>query len=591
MHLDCRFTFYSSKPFYHTQGTGAVFLNCDIEVLTGSRQYFTKAGGQVALIDTRFTHASDSLYIGWMDHPPFTLRCYQYNVTLNEHPVGVDPDHPGVTVDLTDKPLLKAYRIEDDGKVIYNTYNLLRGDNDWDPAGIKEEIRRLEKKQAASYSDIPVSMKADPGNIEFTAGESVPAFELTSFRGGSSPSRDYPVHWELTERDQTYLSLEPLGSSWQVSGVNGEDLSYTLYPKAVDTNGLEGSVAITVNPPLLEAPLFIRKPQISGEIPGVWQVNYAIDRRGREDQSIITWYRCSDEKGNHARVVAVSRLDRPEKSYVLTEGDIGSYIMAKVEPRHLRSLPGEPETVITPVPVKASDVQDRNRLYTDFRNFPTAYQPEILPGFWTVDGYKPLDVQTYEWQPSGADSWFYGKGVDGAVGYGLLQTERGARLLYTPVTSRPGNMSVELVVDPCKTAGQGFGSATGQYMDIYIKFDTYTLSGYALRIERTPKNDRAVDFSLVRYKDGVVTPLTEPVTSVCYRTDCRIRLEVVDNRLKATAFTTTPLPEIKNPSVVASVELEVPVEENGWEGTGVQHTGSAGGNATMLHEMCITWGE
>ena len=31
-----------------------------------------------------------------------------------------------------------------------------------------------------------------------------------------------------------------------------------------------------------------------------------------------------------------------------------------------------------------------------------------------------------------------------------------------------------LNVDASKTAGQGFGSATGQYLDLYIKFDTRT---------------------------------------------------------------------------------------------------------------------
>ena len=36
-----------------------------------------------------------------------------------------------------------------------------------------------------------------------------------------------------------------------------------------------------------------------------------------------------------------------------------------------------------------------------------------------------------------------------------------------------------LNVDASKTAGQGFGSATGQYLDLYIKFDTRTLTGYA----------------------------------------------------------------------------------------------------------------
>ena len=47
---------------------------------------------------------------------------------------------------------------------------------------------------------------------------------------------------------------------------------------------------------------------------------------------------------------------------------------------------------------------------------------------------------------------------------------------------------------PVKQQDKVFGSATGQYLDLYIKFDTRTLTGYALRIIRTTKYSNAVDF-------------------------------------------------------------------------------------------------
>ena len=98
------------------------------------------------------------------------------------------------------------------------------------------------------------------------------------------------------------------------------------------------------------------------------------------------------------------------------------------------------------------------------------------------------------------DYWIYGEGFNGARGTGLLQDQKGARLLYTPLDKEYGDMKVELFVDPTKMAGQGFGSATGQYMDVYIKFDTKTLTGYALRIIRTTKFSNAVDFLLMKYE-------------------------------------------------------------------------------------------
>ncbi len=53
-------------------------------------------------------------------------------------------------------------------------------------------------------------------------------------------------------------------------------------------------------------------------------------------------------------------------------------------------------------------------------------------------------------------------------------------------------------------AGQGFGSATGQYLDLYIKFDTRTLTGYALRIIRTTKYSKMrLILFLMKYENRV----------------------------------------------------------------------------------------
>ena len=76
------------------------------------------------------------------------------------------------------------------------------------------------------------------------------------------------------------------------------------------------------------------------------------------------------------------------------------------------------------------------------------------------------------------------------------------------IEGRYGDMKITLNVDPSKTAGQGFGSATGQYMDICIKFDTRTLTGYALRIIRTTKYSNAVDFMLMKYEEGRTTAIS-----------------------------------------------------------------------------------
>ena len=170
---------------------------------------------------------------------------------------------------------------------------------------------------------------------------------------------------------------------------------------------------------------------------------------------------------------------------------------------------------------------------------------------------------------------------------GLLQAQRGARLMYTPAKRTYGDMSLTLDVDPTKTAGQGFGSATGQYMDVCLKFDTQTLSGYGLRIIRTTKHAKAVDFYLVRYNHGEITPLTSPVSSTCYRTNCTISLHFNGNRLSADVTTTTSQPA--DGLLPHEVHLSSLVEGNSFGGIHIQHTGSCGESTTMLHRLKVNW--
>ena len=183
--------------------------------------------------------------------------------------------------------------------------------------------------------------------------------------------------------------------------------------------------------------------------------------------------------------------------------------------------------------------------------------------------------------------WEYGEGFNGAVGKGLLQAQRGARLMYTPIERDYDDMSLTLQVDPTKTAGQGFGSATGQYMDICLKFDTQTLTGYGLRIIRTVKHAKAVDFYLVAYQNGVVTPLTEPISSTCYRTGCTISLNYANGLLTAHVETKTPKPT--DSTLPHQVDLQAHVDANPFGGIHIQHTGSCGESTTMLHYLKATW--
>jgi hypothetical protein len=215
----------------------------------------------------------------------------------------------------------------------------------------------------------------------------------------------------------------------------------------------------------------------------------------------------------------------------------------------------------------------------------------MKPGFWTVDGYRPSDTKEYKWEPN-RNSWTYGKGLDGAAGStGLLQIAKGARLLYTPVLKNYKDMSVTMTLAPCKSAGQGFGSATGQYLEIYIKYDTQTQTGYGLRIIRTTKYDHAVDFILMKYVHGESEEISRPVSASCYKSNCFITLRVNGDLLSAHVETDAARESSVQSDLPKIVDLQEKIAINPFGGTGVQHTGSAGANATLLKYVEVKWDE
>ncbi len=378
VYLNCILKFYSGKPFWGTVGTGAVFLGCDVNSYTRGEQYFTKSKGQVAAVDTRFE--SETLtYLGWRDIPAKESRNYQFNIQLSGEPVLIGKYHPQSTVDMTGKAVINAYRFIYKDEVIYNTYNLLSGDDNWDPMGIKSLVN-LKIKPDGTCVIIPTNTNDEMKEVIVTASTS---------------------------------------------------------------SGLEAASVVYVTPSILNAPEFSLLPTLKKNKDGRLTLDYKLDMKFR-DQSLVNWYRCSDAKGNNPIEIAVSRLNEPKLFYVLSSGDMGYYIMAKVSPKHLRSMTGEPVAVLTAEPVSAIDVKaDNNILDVDLKSLSTKYQPEVKPGFWTLDCYAPAD--TYDWTADNSgDPWYYGGGTDGAINAtGLVQANKGARLRYTPVGGKFGDMNMK----------------------------------------------------------------------------------------------------------------------------------------------------
>lgn len=595
VYVGCDFDFYGNRPLYSSYGTGSTFLGCTfnckiLNVEAEPTQFFTKEGGTITAVDCVYnSNLSVPISIGWTKTPSTSLKCYQSNIIHNGQSITIGGEGAKETVDITGKSVLDAYKIVSGGKTYYNTYNLLKGSDDWDPLGVKDVIKAAGQDTVATQ----LSITSDVTEIESGKETASIGGTVNYFYGTNDTTQK--ITYSVSDEDKAYVKLTDNGDgTCKVEGTNNDDAAKKVIINASTESGLEAAVGITVKPSKLDAPEYIKTPVITNDGQGSLKVDYSLDLGSREDMSAISWYRCTDAEGSNKVLVAVTRNDSPQYTYKLTAGDVGYYIMAKVESKNIRSDYGTPVNTVYDKAIGVKDVRSKN-LSTDFSNFPNIKQSEIKAGFWTVDYNRPADTESFgSWQ--GADTeepWKYGTTGNGCVGAGLYEGTQGSRIMYTPVEGTYGDMSLELVVDPAKTAGQGFGSA-GQYMDVLLKFDTSTLTGYGLRIVRTKASSNAVTFVLVKYDNGTVTEISDEVIASCYATGCTISLKVEGNKL--TAHVETPTEQLADQAAKGYphvVDLTADIEVNSFGGVAIQHTGTVGSggwqNTTMLHNLNVTW--
>lgn len=595
VYVGCDFDFYGNRPLYSSYGTGSTFLGCTfnckiLNVEAEPTQFFTKEGGTITAVDCVYnSNLSVPISIGWTKTPSTSLKCYQSNIIHNGQSITIGGEGAKETVDMTGKSVLDAYKVVSGGKTYYNTYNLLKGSDDWDPLGVRDVIKAAGQDTVATQ----LSITSDVTEIESGKETASIGGTVNYFYGTNDTTQK--ITYSVSDEDKAYVKLTDNGDgTCKVEGTNNDDAARKVIINASTESGLEAAVGITVKPSKIEAPAFTKAPVITNDGQGSLKVDYSLDLGSREDMSAISWYRCTDAEGSNPILVAVTRNDSPEYTYKLTAGDVGYYIMAKVESKNIRSDYGTPVNTVYDKAIGVKDVRSKN-FATDFSNFPNVKQSEIKAGFWTVDYNRPADTESFgSWQ--GADTeepWKYGTTGNGCVGAGLYEGTQGARLMYTPVEGTYGDMSLKLVVDPAKTAGQGFGSA-GQYMDVLLKFDTSTLTGYGLRIIRTRDSSNAVTFVLVKYDNGTVTEISDEVIASCYATGCTISLKVEGNKL--TAHVETPTEQLADQAAKGYphvVDLTADIEVNSFGGVAIQHTGTVGSggwqNTTMLHNLNVTW--
>ncbi len=598
VYLQCHFIFFSSRPWYSSPAWGAVLLDCDIDIHTRGKQYFTKAGGAITVIDTRlhtlYDASSSPLTVDWSPAP--NTVCCQHNVTLNGAPLLIG--EPSNRIDLEGRALMYAYRIpRADGSVLYNVPNLLAGNDGWDPLCLHDEVLAESRRLGTPLLGLPTWMKIVPTKKTLEAvGDTATATALLRRWGDydiepsiAAQTADGGFQW----RGAVALGLDkPEGNSIRINTRNTLPDRQTATLEASLVSGLKASTRVTIKPALSEAPDWKLTPTlVEDDNKSSLHLTYQLDSSG-EDYSSITWYRYRNPDLSDTIPVREGHASMELKRYRITGADIGWRIAVKVVPRMRDSYPSDSFSVAHTGEMDVRHVNlfqlNDSHMVEDFSTLPLRYQPQLLPGFWTWDAVKPEECAPYDWTPDPRYAWYYGTAPDGARGQGLVEASRGARARYTPLQKTTRGQSVTLRIDPCKTAGQGFGSATGQFLDIYIKMDFTSMTGYALRIARSPRYDRAVVFSFVKYTDGKTTPLTEEVPSSCFRSTCVVSLHYSSGTLSAHAETTGTAVS-GAPGISPAVDINVPVEKNKFGGIGFHHTGSLGASSVMIHSIEAKW--
>ena len=93
---------------------------------------------------------------------------------------------------------------------------------------------------------------------------------------------------------------------------------------------------------------------------------------------------------------------------------------------------------------------------------------------------------------------------------------------------------------------------------------------------------------LVEYKNGKVTAITEGVPTSCYRSTCTITLDYRNGVLTAHARTSAEA-VVRDAGILPEVTLSANVKDNFMGGAGIQHTGTLGSGASMIHFMEVEW--
>lgn len=251
----------------------------------------------------------------------------------------------------------------------------------------------------------------------------------------------------------------------------------------------------------------------------------------------------------------------------LMPGFARKFVRAAVQPKVEISEAGPAVYAISAAPIAETEIPS-GVVSMNFRNLVTDPEESYVPGSWTILG--PWTVAAEE---------------ELVNGYGVRSGNGPASLLYQEDIQR-GDMQLEIVMTPDKTAGQGFSipgspSETGPrnlHSDIYIKYDPRTKNGYALRFWRTTLSSSECMFQLYRIVNGIGSPIDDrQVLSGILKPNTTMTLRITGDKFTVDAVNT----ENNKP-----LHLEGAITPNRFGGAGVFWPG---GSANAYSRIDISY--
>lgn len=541
----CTFHHFGNHPTWSGAQAGGinVLLGCKLIGMPAMTETFlslaknaspgngAQASAIYAVIDCQFLGRIAS--VEWENHVREDARYAVHNNTIGpaRRPLVISEAAPQLSVEY-DGEALKAFKVGDE----YNVYNLLKGDDGWDPAGQYrpewEPYANLPYRFLVGYTgkELDSAVEGDANRVVLTAAP-VPAsaVDLRSLR------------WEYDTALLDGTADPAAGTLTLRAKPNRSGALVQTTVTCFLPNGIPAGVTLRIRPVPVAAPK-LRAPSIVIR-DGRALLSYRLDKPAFRDVSRIEWYREAGPGRTDGVHVGTSRNDAeglfeddPFREYPLSKYDMGCWLRAVITPKYAFS-PDAPAvvTVYSSRAVRPEDVAG-TALETDFKNVFITSEDPATTGRWFFDNPEGLP-----------DPWQWGIGSNGSDGrWGLCNSYiRGAEPPLTVFAQEGsyGDMSLTVDYSSSKVEGQGFGGS-GCYLDVMVKYDPATRSGYGVRIERVPATTSGTLWTLYRFAGNEKTPLSQGVLAATFMPQSTLTVAVEGNTLHLTASTAsekTPL--------------------------------------------------